>query len=129
MDELVILMVISVPVLSVLAVHIFRDIRGEARNKRGRCYACGREEADQWVAHHGGGSYRYCHRCASRHQRAQAFAVGATISAFVLVLGVGVLRSGSINNWPSLAILGVCALVLLIVLYAIVRYLVSRFRS
>jgi hypothetical protein len=129
MSELVILLVISVPVLAVLAVHIFRDVRGGARNRSGLCYACGKEEADQWVAHHKGGRYRYCHRCASWHERAKALFIGVTISAFALVLGAGILRSGPINTWSGLAILCICAIVLLAALYAIVRYLVSRIRS
>lgn len=129
MSELVVLLAISMPVLAALAVHIFRDVRGGARNKRGLCYACGNQEADVWVAHHKGGRYRYCGRCASRHERAKALFVGVTISAFALVLGAGVLRTGTINTWSSLVILCLCAIVLLAALYGIVRYLVSKIRS
>lgn len=125
MSELVILLVISAPVLAVLAVHIFRDVRGGARNRRGLCYACGKEEAHRVVKHR----YRYCNRCASWHERAKALSIGVAISAFALVLGAGILRSGSINTWPAVAILCVCAIVLSAALYGLVRYLVSKIRS
>jgi len=53
--------------LSFLALHIYRDIRGKQRNKRGSCYACGAEMMNaETVQHHKGGAFKYCIKCAAK---------------------------------------------------------------
>ena len=57
------------PLLALLAWHAWRDKRGEKRNKAGYCYSCGctLNGRAKPISHHKGGTYMYCHSCATFH--------------------------------------------------------------
>jgi hypothetical protein len=53
------------PVILALLFHIFRDLRGKARNSHGECYSCGTPlsiAGFKTMSHHKGGIYTYCKR-------------------------------------------------------------------
>ena len=107
MSNLVVLAVVAAPVIAGLVVHIYRDIRGGKRNRRGCCYACGQPDDDmQRVHHHRGGTYRYCNLCVERHESAKRIAVLCTLAAFLLLMGISVFAGTITNVWLSVLVLG-----------------------
>jgi hypothetical protein len=121
--DLIFLAAISSPVLAVLAVHIFRDIRGGMRNRQGRCYACGViDDSMEWVHHRRGGTYKYCDRCRERHGTSKRVAVSAAVIAFLLVFAFGILSGRPVPLWLSIVVL----LVVVVSLAGIASLVVRR---
>ena len=91
MEVLFLLMLLALPFLLLLGVHIWRDRRGEKRNKRQLCYACGNSlfsnAGARAISHAKGGVYMYCASCERKHSRASS--VGLIAMAVVLALFVG----------------------------------------
>lgn len=91
MGALFLLMLLALPVLLLLGVHIWRDLRGEKRNKRQLCYACGNSlfatTGARAISHAKGGTYMYCASCERKHSR--VFNVGLIAMVLVLALFVG----------------------------------------
>jgi hypothetical protein len=77
-----ILAILAIP-LTLLGVHIFRDVRGGRRNREQKCYACGANEQLWPVVHNKGGLHLYCSYCKSTHN--------FLLNTFVTVLGIVVI--------------------------------------
>lgn len=91
MGALFLLLLLALPFLLLLVVHIWRDLRGEKRNKRFLCYACGNSlfatTGARAISHTRGGTYMYCASCERKHSR--VFHVGLFAMGVVLALFLG----------------------------------------
>ena len=63
-------LMLGAPCLALLAWHVWRDKRGERRNKTGCCYSCGctLDGRAMPISHDKGGTYLYCGSCAAFHR-------------------------------------------------------------
>jgi len=90
------LFLISAPFLLLFAIHIWRDVRGEKRNKKNTCYSCGsalfERPGTRVISHYKGGSYLYCGSCASRET--SRLNVATVLMGVVLLasIAIGLLR-------------------------------------
>lgn len=89
MDILLIYIAISIIPLSLLAIHIWRDIRGRERNNLGLCYSCGfRYPNTEPIYHDRGGVYRYCPDYAKKHNKLKRIALCFMGLAIAMTMGV-----------------------------------------
>lgn len=90
------LLLISAPFLLLLAIHSWRDVRGEKRNKKNACYSCGSSLFERpgvrAISHNKGGTYLYCGSCASRETSRLNFATVLMGAALLISIVIGLLR-------------------------------------
>lgn len=80
--------------LLLLGIHIYRDWRGERRNRTGRCYACGVVgEPLERLSHVKGGSYLYCVICKENH-----VLLSRSLALVFLVVGILFLLAMGLAN-------------------------------
>lgn len=82
---------LGAPFLGLLAWHVWRDKRGERRNKAGCCYSCGctLDGRAMPISHDKGGTYLYCDSCAAFHRsvkNAFLLAAWAVLAASLVVM-------------------------------------------
>lgn len=106
-----------------LAVHIVRDVRGEARNKKGLCYSCGRVHSPAVVvSHHRGGVYVYCSGCGKNHSAMKGIAVSAAALAGAIACAAIALAKWESEPLKAVVFGGIAASVFIVAVAAAVGY-------
>ncbi len=117
------------PIILALLIHIFRDLRGKARNIRQKCYSCGRPVSMteyRIISHHRGGRYIYCEQCADRHE------LWSSIAVSIMALGVAttliVLSISEFDTSPQKSFLfaGLASAIVVIVVLVAARYISKK---
>ena len=121
------LAVLASAVLMMLGIHIFRDVRGKARNRRGACYSCGKSEsALRAVSSRYGATYLYCSRCADRQALFMGVAGSIAALAGAATMAAKSLSIVEANVTGSALLAGGALLIVSLVLYGAVRYVSNR---
>jgi len=133
MRPLLLLVILGSSVLVALVIHIFRDVRGKARNLRGACYSCGTTESDLHAVIHTAGlygvAYLYCARCATRQTFFKVVATSIAISVGAVTMAVISLSIIEANPLGAISLAGGSLLAFLLVLHYIWRHASPRARA
>jgi DNA-directed RNA polymerase subunit RPC12/RpoP len=106
------------PVILALLLHIYRDVRGRARNARGVCYSCGRPYVAAEICvvnHHKGGTYVYCKRCGSRHELWKGIAVSVAAALGALTMFAYAMANHDADPLRSYLVAGIAFSILALV--------------